>query len=352
MNDVARPLRVALDVSLTRLASAGVARTTTQLADALDARADVHVIRIGSGPAPAAGTISRKSLALRQDLLWHPRGARREAQARGADVLHSPLARGPLTTGRPPTVVTVHDLAVVRYPETLSGWNRRYTQRTLARVLAAADAIVAVSEDTAADLAAFAPSTAGRTHVIPNGVDPFWGDRGDDARPIAEPYVLFVGTPEPRKNLRRLVQAMQRRRDAGSSELLVVVGADGWGADELGQRSWVRRLGRVDDRALRALYAHADVVAIPSLHEGSGLPALEAFAAGTPAVAARAGALPETCGDAAVLVDPLSAEAIAAGIDEAIARRDELIVSGRARASTATWERAAERYVEVYCSVA
>jgi len=352
VNDVARPLRVALDVSPTRLGHAGVARTVDQLATALDARADVQVIRIGSGDVPAAGSASRRALALRQDLLWHPRGARRTARNRGADILHSPLVRGPLSRGLPPTVVTVHDLAVIRHPETLSGWNRRYTQRTLRRVLAAADAIVAVSEDTAADLAAFDASVANRTHVIPNGVDPFWAADGDDPRQLPEPYVLFVGTPEPRKNLRRLVQAMQRRRDAGASELLVVVGADGWGTDELDDRAWIRRLGRVDDRALRALYRHAEAVAIPSLHEGSGLPALEAFAAGAPVVAARAGALPETCGNAAVLVDPLSPDAIAGGIDEALARRSDLIPAGRQRAATATWERAADRYVEVYCSVA
>lgn len=350
MTGAARPLRVALDLSPTRLGRAGVARTTLQLADALDARPDVDLLRIGLGSSPAPGTTARRALVLRQDLLWHPRGARREARLRGADVLHSPLARGPLTAGSPPTVVTVHDLAVLHHPETLSGWNRRYTERTLRRVLAAADAIVAVSEDTAADLAAFDAGVAHRTHVIPNGVSPFWS--APDATPEpGTPYVLAVGTPEPRKNLGRLAEAMRRRRAAGATERLVLAGADGWGADDVGAEPWIERLGRVDDRTLRALYRHAAVVAIPSLHEGSGLPALEAFAAGAPVVAARAGALPETTGDAAVLVDPLDPDAIAAGIDAAIATAETLRAAGRRRAAGATWEIAAARYADVYRSV-
>lgn len=352
MSAGARPLRVALDLGATRLGRAGVARTALALADALDAQPGVEVLRLGTGPAPAPGSAARRALALRQDLLWHPRGARREARARGVDVLHAPLPRGPLGAGAPPTVITVHDLAVVRHPETLSGWNRAYTRRTLGRIAAAADAIVAVSEDTAADLAAFVPALHDRIHVIPNGVAAFWAADDDLAAPVEGPYVLAVGTPEPRKNLARLAEAMRRRRAAGAPERLVLVGADGWGGDDVPAEDWVVRLGRVDDRTLRALYRGAACVAVPSLHEGSGLPVLEAFAAGAPVACARTGALPETAGDAAVLVEPLDPRSIADGIDEAIARADELVARGRARAAAAGWERAAARHVELYRSLA
>ena len=347
-----RPLRVALDLSATRLGQAGVARTALALADALDAQPGVEVLRLGTGPVRAPGSSGRRTLALRQDLFWHPRGARRAARACDADVLHAPLPRGPLGVGSPPTVITVHDLAVIRHPETLSGWNRAYTRRTLGRICAAANAVVAVSEDTAADLAAFAPALQDRIHVIGNGVSAFWAADDDLPSPVEGPYVLAVGTPEPRKNLARLAEAMRRRRDAGAPERLVFAGADGWGADEVPTEDWVVRLGRVDDRTLRALYRGAACVAVPSLHEGSGLPVLEAFAAGAPLACARTGALPETAGDAAVLVEPLDPRSIAAGIDEAITRADELVARGRARAAASGWKRAAARYVELYRSLA
>lgn len=144
---------------------------------------------------------------------------------------------------------------------------------------------------------------------------------------------------------------MRLRRARGAVEELVHAGADGWGDVRLPDEPWLRRVGRVSDAELRALYRGAAAVAIPSLHEGSGLPVLEAFAAGAPVVAANAGALPETCGDAAVLVDPLDVASIAAGIDEAIERRDALISAGRARAEQATWAASAARCVELYRSL-
>jgi glycosyltransferase involved in cell wall biosynthesis len=351
MSAAAPPLRVALDVSALRLGDGGVQRVIRGLAGALAERADVELIRLGDGPRPA-GAASRRAIALRADLHWHVRGARAAAVAAGAAVLHTPYARGPLAPGRPPSVITVHDLAVIRHPATLSGWNRRYSRRTLRRVLAAADAIVAVSADTADDLAAFAPDAADRVRVIPNGVDAFWSE--PDERPSGSdgPYVLAVATPEPRKNLGRLADAMRLRRERGAPERLVLVGGGGWGDAGIPDAPWIEPMGRVDDRRLRALYRGASAVAIPSLHEGSGLPALEAFAAGAPVVAARAGALPETCGDAAVLVDPFSPRAIADGIDRAIAERDALVACGRERASGRTWAAAAAAHAALYREVA
>ena len=262
----------------------------------------------------------------------------------------SDAGRGPLTRARPATVVTIHDLAALDHPETLSRWNRVRTQRTLLRLLTAADAVIAVSQDTADGVARLAPTVASRIHVVPNGVAAFWGE---PAAPTAQqgPYVLVVGTPEPRKNLARLAEAMRRRRAAGAPERLIHVGGAGWGDAELPDEPWIERLGRIGDLQLRALYRGASALAIPSLHEGSGLPVLEAFAAGAPVVAARAGALPETCGDAAALVDPLDVDAIAQGIDEAIGRRDELVAAGRAIAADATWERAAAQVAAVYRTV-
>ena len=341
-------LRIAFDLSATRLGRAGVARSVRAMAEHIGASPEIDLVPIGAGDAPASGTARRRALALRLDLAWSTRGARSAAGAIGADVLHCPVARAPLTRGTPPTLVTVHDLVAIRHPETMTPWNRGYSRATLARVLTAADAIAAVSTDTAADIAAFVPAAAERTVVVLQGVDAFWSQPAPNAPTRERPYVLFVGSTEPRKNLPRLVAAQALRRARGADEDLVFVGGDGWGADELPDEPWLVRLGQLGDDDLRVLYRDAAAVAIPSLHEGAGLPALEAMAVGAPVVAAAAGALPETCGGAAVLVDPLDVASIADGIDRAIADRDGFVARGRAHAATRTWQATAAGYAELY----
>jgi glycosyltransferase involved in cell wall biosynthesis len=337
-------MRVALDLAHLRQGRAGVARVSLAVRDALRARGDVEVVALGQGPALPRAALRRRALALGQDLAWYPLLTRRAARRAGADVHHCPLPRAPLTRGRPPLVVTVHDLAVLRFPETVSGWNRRYSRATLPRVLAAADRVVCVSHDTARDCADLAGVRGDRLRVVPNGVAARFGGDAPPAAEIAGDYVLFVGTPEPRKNLARLVEATRR-----VGVPLVVAGGGGWGAAAAADDAHVTTLGFVeDDERLHGLYARAACLAIPSLHEGFGLPALEAMASGCPVVAARAGALPEVCGDAAVLVEPTSVESIAGGLGEALARREELRAAGRARAAQFTWAAAAEALVGVY----
>ncbi len=331
-------LRVALDLAHARQSAAGTARVARSLARALAARGDVTVLPIGDGMLLARDDPRRRALALYQDLAWYPVLGRRAARRAHADVHHLSLARGPLRRGRPPVSVTVHDLVPQQLPETMSGWNRRYSRATHDRLLRAADLVVTSSETVAAQL------RARRVAVVPLGVADELRGPPPSTRPAGEGYVLFVGTPEPRKNLTRLADATGR---AGLR--LVVAGAGGWGDDR--PATGVEWLGRVDDATLHALYAGAACLAIPSLDEGFGLPAVEAMAVGCPVVAARAGALPEICADAAVLVDPLDTDSIAAGLLEALARADELRDLGRTRAAPYTWERSAELLVSAWRSL-
>ena len=344
-------LRVALDVAHLRLGEAGVARTTRGLAEALEAGADVDLVRLGAGRGTARGSMARRTLVLAIDGVWYPVGTRRAARRSGADVHHCPAPRAPLRRGRPPLVLTVHDLAALRHPETLSGWNRRYTTRFLPSMARAADRVTVPSADTGRDVHALLDVPEARIRVVPNGVDRRFFDPAPRG-PARAPYVLFVGTPEPRKNLPRLAEAVAALRRAGRPERLLVAGSDGWGGPFAGAGPHVEQLGRVSDADLHALYAGAACLAIPSLHEGFGLPAVEAMAAGCPVVAARAGALPEVCGDAAVLVDPLDVGSIAAGLERAVEDRARLVPLGRARARELTWEAAAARLVEVYRELA
>ena len=164
-------------------------------------------------------------------------------------------------------------------------------------------------------------------------------------RPAGEGYVLFVGTPEPRKNLTAAGRRGRAARACGSWSPAPAAGATA------ARRRASSGSAASTTRPCTRLYAGAACLAIPSLDEGFGLPAVEAMAVGCPVVAARAGALPEICGDAAVLVDPLDTESIAAGLLEAVARADELRERGRARAALYTWERSAELLVSAWQSL-
>src|SRR5262249_35502896 len=202
-----------------------------------------------------------------RDAYWYPLGLGR--RARQADVLHCTTFRGP-ARATVPTVLTLHDLAILRAPQSCPRWHRIYG-RTVTSVLRAADALVAVSEFTRDEIVRLAGVPAGRITVIPNGVDETFSPEG--ARQAGE-YVLAVATLEPRKNLRRAVEAA---REAGAE--LRVVGAPGWGGVDV--EGWV---GEVTDDELAALYRGAQCVLYPSLYEGFGLPVLEAMACGTPVV--------------------------------------------------------------------
>jgi len=340
-------LTIALDAEHTRQSNAGIARYGRSLAAALRTIPNLTIRELGGGDVVPRGTLSKKLLTARHDLIWYPWLARREAARIGADVYHSPLLRGPLRRGRPPFVMTVHDLVPLRWPETMPRWHRLYTARFIGRMLDAADRIIAPSQDTADDLNALLRVPSEKIRVVPNGVDALFF--GPPVRAAAErpPYVLFVGTPEPRKNLSRLVSAMTILRERGRRENLVIVGAGGWG-DGITPAQWIQQTGRVSDEELHTLYANANCLALPSLHEGFGLPALEAMAAGTPVVAGNGGALPEVTGGAAVLVDPLDPAAIADGIEKAIGGREGLVPLGRSRAKDFTWDRAAAQTAKVY----
>jgi glycosyltransferase involved in cell wall biosynthesis len=305
------------------LTRAGTARYLRGLLSHLDG---VDVRTLAFGGAGRASVLAR-------ELGWYPfvLGA-----AGGLDVLHCPTYYGPLRS-RMPTVVTVHDLSVLRHPEAFPRWTRTFVPRYAPLVLRAARRVIAVSAFTRAELVELLGVDERKIRVVPNAVDDVFGADGP-----AEPgeYVLAVGTLEPRKNVPRLAEAARR---AGVE--LRVVGAPGWGDVPL---DGVRWLGELPDEELARLYRGAAAVAYPSLYEGFGIPIVEAMASGAPVVTSRGGATEEIAGGAAVLVDPRDPASIAAGLEEAVARRDELRTRGLERAQAFSWGEVARRTVEVY----
>jgi glycosyltransferase involved in cell wall biosynthesis len=320
-------MRVGLDVSALDMTAAGTARYVR----ALEGAEGIEFVRLSYPGRRRAATIWR-------DVLWYPFVLPRLAREADLDVLHCPSFRGPVRPPSCPLVVTVHDLAVLRHPETFNLWTRQYSRLCVSRVARAARLVIVVSETTKRDVIDLLNLPEARIRVVPNGVADVFTPDG----PTGEgEYVLAVGTIEPRKNLERLAEAT---RKLGVE--LRVAGELGWGDVELG--AGVRYLGRVSDDELARLYRGARCLAYPSLYEGFGIPIVEAMACGTPVVTSRGGATEEIAGGAAVLVDPLDPGAIATGIEEAAARRDELVPAGLERARAFGWDEVARRTAEVY----
>lgn len=244
-------------------------------------------------------------------------------------------------------VLTVHDLIPLRFAR-MRPRGGVYFRAWLPRVLARADAVIAVSRATADEVARAYGYPAERIHVIPHGVDPLFACATDGAR---GPWLLAVGGAMPHKNVRRVVEAFARVRARVPDWRLRVVG---WPPPGRGGAEGVEALGWVEDRALADLYRGAGALVHASLAEGFGLPVLEAMAAGCPVVASRIPALVELCEDAALYVDPTSVASIAEGLERVLADdalRRRLAERGRARARAFTWEASAARHLAVFDAV-
>ena len=305
-------MKVAIDVTPLRLTRAGTARYLENIR----ARVDAHELAFGGADRAAV---------LARELWWYPF---RLSALGGFDVLHCPTYYAPVRP-RVPTVVTVHDLAVLRNPEWFPAWTRTYAPHVVPRMIRAATRVIAVSEFTARETEELLAVPRDRIRVVPNGVEPVFTREGPH---VEGEYVLAVGTLEPRKNLQRTIAAAKR---AGVE--LRVVGERGWGRVDAG----VAWQGRVGDEELARLYRGARCLVYASHYEGFGIPVAESLACGTPVVTSRGSAMEEVAGDAAVLVDPLDVDSIAAGIVEASSRTVHSF-------ETPTWDEAARLTVEVY----
>jgi O-antigen biosynthesis alpha-1,2-mannosyltransferase len=326
-------LRLGMDVSPLVLTRAGTARYVRTLVAALrEAGADIAREYSFGGPSRATKIV--------RDVAWYLAALPLLARRDRLDVLHCPTIRAPVRSPVP-LVVTIHDLAVLRHPETFNRWTRSWSRLTLPHVARGARRIVAVSDFTRRELVEVLGVDEERVRVVRNGVGPPFSPEGE----VAEgEYILAVSTLEPRKNLARLVEGF-RQAELGLE--LRVAGAPGWGHVPV-EGEQVRLLGEVGDAELAALYRGAACVAYVSFYEGFGLPVLEALACGAPVVTARGGACEEVAAGAAELVDPFDPDDIAAGLRRAAGRRDELRALGLARARELTWERTARETLAVY----
>jgi glycosyltransferase involved in cell wall biosynthesis len=278
------------------------------------------------------------------------------------DVVHasSGVAVPPAPPGRR-LVVTIHDLAFLRFPQHFPPRWRLLYRSGLRAALRRADAILVPSRSTGEDVLRHGTVDPARVRVTPLAPTLDLGS-ADPAPVLARhgvrpPYVLFVGTLEPRKNVVSLVRAYRRAVADGLEHALVLVGALGWGAEPLEREltldapGTIVRTGSVSAADLDALYRAASLFVYPSVYEGFGLPVVEAMARGVPTVTSNTSSLPEVVGDAAVTIDPGSVEALADAIVR-VARDASLVArlaeDGRRRAMSFAWDETARLTLEAY----
>ncbi len=258
-------------------------------------------------------------------------------------------------------VITIHDLTYKRFPDLLQKETLHNLEVHMTREIAAANAILCVSESTRNDLLAFYQVDPRRVFAIHSGIAT-WnrlsaGSRRLESRRhvLPERYILFVSTIEPRKNLGVLLEAFDRLKARGAYDgALVVVGRIGWKSESIAPRLGtgdVVHLDYLPADELASVYRNAEIFVFPSIYEGFGFPLLEAMAYGVPSIAARSSSLPEIGGEAVLYFDPRNARDLEQSIERLLhdaALRRELIDRGRKRAAEFRWETAAEKTLEVF----
>lgn len=285
---------------------------------------------------------------------WHGLGLPPVEWATGpVDVIHvTGLAMPPRTA---PMVVTLHDLAFLRFPEYFTRHGLRFFAAALGRIRRDADLVLCSSQATRDDAIAAGIAPA-RTRVVPLGVaaPEVPRERVADVRDrlgLPDRYVLHLGTAEPRKNTEALVRIAARLPgDVG----VVLAGGAGWGAGPGAHDPRVRRVGFVTETDKWALLAGAEVFCYPSFWEGFGLPVAEAMAVGTPVVTAAGTSLAEVVGDAGICVDPRDDDALATALVEVLddaGRAATLAAAGRRRAGELTWAANARATLDAYREV-
>ena len=284
-----------------------------------------------------------------------------------ADIYHGLDFVIPPLLGKARKVVTVHDLAFLQHPETAIPSLAAYLNKVVPESIAKADVVAAISHTTKQALIEHYQTPAEKITVIPCGIAPYFKRMTDPILleatrhkfGLKHPFVLSVGTLEPRKNHLGLIKAFYEvQQSKANSAILAIAGGEGWlyeetlnTVKELQLEDKVRFLGRVSDLELILLYSLADVFAFPSFFEGFGIPPLEAMACGAPVITSNRSSLPEVTGEAAIHIDPYDTHALANAISLLLADeqlRENLRQKGYVQAQKYTWSKSAHKTLSLY----
>lgn len=356
-------MRIGIDARLVGYRRGGIATYVSRLVEALPKVAEDEELTVFCGRKDGlpAGDFRKRVLLTPPHHAFEQWTLPLELAFEPLDVLHCPDFIPPFRR-RCPAVITVHDLAFLRFPETKDSEGLGYYGQ-IERAVADADGIIAVTEATRQDLVLLLDVALDRVSVIHHGISPAFRPLPDrepvkafcQAKGLPESFILWVGTIEPRKNLDALLRAVTLLPD---NSTLVVTGERGWRNNQtwdllqqLVRTSRASYFGPADENDLVMLYNAAWVFAYPSLYEGFGFPPLEAMACGIPVVASTTPALREVLGDAALFVEPDDVEGLAGQLARLAGDWDERIrlrEAGLARAKEFSWEDTARKTLEVY----
>jgi glycosyltransferase involved in cell wall biosynthesis len=374
-------MRIGIDYTSAVRQRAGIGRYTRELVTALLTLAGPHqyILLAATGGLSkdrwqgevrrlhAASQPTFRSIPLSDEWLarlWHrlclPIPA--EVVTGALDIFYSPDFSLPPTRRASRTLLTVHDLSFVHHPDAFVPPLRRYLQRVVPRSIERADLVLADSIHTRSDLIRLFAIPNHRVRVIYPGVNARFRPQqepGEGARLRQrygidhKPYLLSVGTLQPRKNYVRLIQAFVRS-SASVDKQLLIAGGRGWLYQDIlaeaDKHESVHLLGFVEDRDLPALYRQATLFVFPSLYEGFGLPVLEAMSCGVPVVCSQTSSLPEVAGDAALLVEPLDLAMLEEGLTRALEDEDlrrEMVERGLNHAARFDWARSAAQLLDL-----
>lgn len=370
-------LRIGIDYTAAVCQGAGIGRYTRELVRALaelDQRHDYVLFAAAGGKQPAdtawpsgfqmrSVPLSDRALAI----LWHrlqlPLWV--ELATGPIDIFHSPDFVLP-PVQRAKTLVTVHDLSFIRYPQCADANLRAYLNKVVPRSVHRADLVLADSQSTKDDLVELLGVEPAKIGVVYPGVEERFRPIEDHANfeqvrkryNLPPRFILGLGTLQPRKNFTRLIEAYSLLVTHHPSFHLVIVGGKGWLYEEI--FATVERLGLEEkvifpgfaaDEDLPALYSLADLFVFPSLYEGFGIPPLEALACGTPVITSDASSLPEVVGEAGLMVEATNVEALAQAMKQVLEEdslREGMIAKGMEQARKFTWKEAASRLLTLY----
>ncbi|NKQ37863.1 MAG: glycosyltransferase family 4 protein [Chloroflexi bacterium] len=374
-------MRIGIDVTAAVTQGGGIGRYTRELIHALAEGDAVNEYRFFSAkrpstspvpnPLPTAPNIQTYPAPLDERWLyrlWYRLRLPLPVQwvTGRLDLFHSPDFVLPPVSGHIPTLLTVHDISFVHYPEVYPPKLVGYLNRIVPWSIARASHVLADSQATKQDLVDVWQVAPDKVTVLYSGVHERFQPVTDVEKLTAvrqkyeigdQPYILSVGTIQPRKNYQMLIRAFQPVA-AQYPHNLIISGGKGWLYEEMmaeverqGVNGRVHFIGFVDDADLPALYSDADLFVFPSLYEGFGLPLLEAMACGVPVISSDASSLPEVAGDTAVLLSPHDQAAWTNTMLDLLAHPDKrtaLVAGGFRQARQFTWQTAAHSLLEIY----